>query len=222
MKKEGVLIFGASEHARCVIDIIEQIKDYKIIGIVDLLKEKGSIYQGYMVLGDIEDLPEIIEIYDVHKGIIAIGDNYLRKVKSEKIKRYSEDFSYISAIHPATIIGKNVIIGSGTVIMAGVIINNDTIIGEHCYLSTKVSLEHDSILGDFSSLSPGVTTGGHTSIGYCTAIGLGTNIIHGRTIGDHTVIGSGSLVLKDIGDFVVAYGVPAKVVRSRVVGEKYL
>ncbi len=222
MDKEGVLIFGASEHARCVIDIIEQVDQYKIIGIVDLLREKGSIYQGYEVLGDVEDLLEIIQIHDVHKGIIAIGDNYLRKIKTEKIKKLSNDFSYVSAIHPSTIIGKKVVISTGTVIMAGVIINNDSVIGEHCYLSTKVSLEHDSVLADFSSLSPGVTTGGHTKVGFCSAVGLGANIIHGKEIGKHSVIGAGSLVNKDIGDYVVAYGIPAKVIRSREEGAKYL
>lgn len=222
MKKESILIFGASEHARCVIDIIEQVNDYQIIGIIDILKDKGSSYQGYKVLGDLNDLPEIIKTYGVNKGVIAIGDNYLRIRKTENIKKYASDFAYVSAIHPSTIIGKKVTIGSGTVIMAGVIVNNDAVIGEHCYLSTKSSLEHDSILGDFSSLSPGVTTGGHTTVGYCTAIGLGANVLNGKTIGDHSVIGSGSLVTKDFGDYVVAYGSPAKVVRSREVGEKYL
>lgn len=222
MKKESILIFGASEHARCVIDIIEQVDEYQIVGIIDLLKEKGSVYQGYKVLGDIDDLPDIIETYDVHKGIIAIGDNYLRKKKTAMINSHSIDFSYVSAVHPSTIVGKNVCIGNGTVIMAGVIVNNDTAIGEHCYLSTKASLEHDSVLGDFSSLSPGVTTGGHTKVGFCTAIGLGANILHGKTIGDHSVIGSGSLVTKDIESYVVAYGIPAKIVRFREVGEKYL
>lgn len=222
MNKNSILIFGASEHARCVIDIIEQVNKYKIVGVIDLIKEKGTFYQGYEVLGDINDLPEIIKLFDVHKGIIAIGDNYLRLKNAEIINEFSFDFLFVSAIHPSLIAGKNVHIGDGTVIMAGAIVNNDTIIGQHCYLSTKASLGHDSIMHDFSSLSPGVTTGGRTTIGYCSVVGIGANIIHGRTIGKHTVIGSGSLVTKNIEDFVVAYGVPTKVIKSREVGDKYL
>ncbi len=222
MIKERILIFGASEHARCVIDIIEQVNNYQIVGVIDLLMTKGSAYQDYEILGNVNDLPEIIEIYNVHKGVIAIGDNYLRSRNAQIIKMSSIDFSFVSAIHPSVILGKNVIVGNGTVMMAGVIVNNDTTIGEHCYLSTKVSLGHDSVLADFSSLSPGVTAGGRTTIGMCSVVGIGTNILHGRTIGDHSVIGSGSLVVKDIENYVVAYGSPAKVVKTREIGEKYL
>lgn len=221
-EKEKVLIFGASEHARCVIDIIEQVDQYQIIGIVDLLKEKGSLCETYKVLGDVDDLPGIIEKYDVHRGVIAIGDNYLRSVNASIIRKHSNSFEFVSAIHPSAIIGKKVTIGNGTVLMAGVIINNDSIIGENCYLSTKVSVGHDSVLGDFSSLGPGVTTGGRTVVGYCSTVGIGANIINGRSIGDHSVVGSGSLLTKDIGDFVVAYGVPAKFVRTRKIDDGYL
>ncbi len=222
MEKEGIIIFGASEHARCVIDIIEQVDKYQIIGIVDLLKDKDSYYQDYKILGGIEDLPKIVKDYNVHKGIIAIGDDYLREKKTHKIRKLASDFFYITAIHPSAIIGKRVSIGCGTVIMAGAIINNDSTIGEHCYLSTKSSMGHDSIIGDFSSLGPGVTTGGRTTIGVCSAVGIGANILNGRSIGNHSVIGAGSLVTKDVDDFIVAYGVPAKMIRHRNAEEKYL
>lgn len=36
----------------------------------------------------------------------------------------------------------------------------------------------------------------------------------GVTIGDHVVIGAGSVVTRDIPDYVIACGVPCKVVRE--------
>lgn len=222
MEKENILLFGGSEHARCVIDIIERGDKYHIIGIIDKVIAKGTLCQGYEVLGNLGDLPEVIETFKVSKGVIAIGDNYHRSKKAENIKKYTRDFSYVSAIHPSAIIGKNVTIGEGTVMMAGVIVNNDSSIGEHCYISTKSSLGHDSIMDPFSSMGPGVTTGGRTTIGRCTAIGIGANILNGRNIGSHSVVGSGALVVNDVEDFVVVYGVPAKIVRSRQIDETYL
>ena len=53
-------------------------------------------------------------------------------------------------------------------------------------------------------------------------IGLGANVIHGVTIGDDTLVGAGALVLDDLPSQVVAYGVPARVARSRQPGERYL
>lgn len=222
IEKDRILIFGASGHARCIIDIVEQVGKYQIAGVVDIEKEKGTFFEGYQVLGSIDDLPEIIATHKVERGIIAIGDNYSRSKNAEIIRNHSPNFSFVCAIHPSVIIGKNVKIGDGTVVLAGVIITNDAVVGEHCCLSTKSSLAHDSVLDDFSSLGPGVTTGGGVKVGRCSVLGLGVNILHGRSIGKHSVVGSGSLVVKDIGDFIVAYGIPAKFVRTRDIDDRYL
>jgi len=59
-------------------------------------------------------------------------------------------------------------------------------------------------------------------IGAFTAVGLGASVIHEVTIGPHTVIGAGAVVLVEVPDHVVAFGVPARVVRARAEGEPYL
>ena len=119
-------------------------------------------------------------------------------------------------------VGAGLRVGAGTVLMAGVVVNSDSRIGAHCILNTRASLDHDCIMDDFSSLAPGVTVGGVARIGMYSAVSLGANIIHGKNIGAHTVVGAGALVQKDIPDHCVAYGVPARVVRPRAEGERYL
>jgi len=155
-------------------------------------------------------------------GIIAIGDNWIRSKVYEKIKSIGPNFTFVKTIHPNAQIAKNVQIGDGTVIMAGVIINSNSTVGNHCILNTNSSLDHDGFMDDFSSLAPNVTTGGDVKIGKFSAISLGANIVNGITIKEQTVVGAGSAVLEDIPEFSVAYGVPAKIMRKRVAGEKYL
>ncbi len=217
-----ILIFGASYHTKYTIDIIEQQNNYEIAGILDYNININEIYAGYKILGNDDDLPELVKQLKINRGIIAIGDNFVRYKVAEKILKMIPDFEFVSVVHPSVIIGKNCTMGKGNVIMAGVIINNDSTIGDHCFLATKASLDHDSSLGNFTSLSPGVTTGGNVKIGAFTAIGLGANIIHNMQIGEHTVIGAGALVSKNFGDYLVAYGVPAKEIRKRNAGDKYL
>ena len=43
-----------------------------------------------------------------------------------------------------------------------------------------------------------------------------------RRLGDEHVVGAGATVLKDLPPHVVAYGTPARAVRERKSGEKYL
>jgi acetyltransferase-like isoleucine patch superfamily enzyme len=54
------------------------------------------------------------------------------------------------------------------------------------------------------------------SIASAAAIGTGSNILA------EAIVGAGALVLDDIPERVVAYGVPARVARTRAPGEPYL
>lgn len=217
-----IFIFGASEHAKYTIDIIEQEQKHEIAGIFDDNLPKSTGFEGYNVLGKIESLPEAIEQTGVQRGIVAIGDNFTRLRVCKRIIELVPEFEFVSAIHPSVILGKNVKIGEGTLIMAGVVINNDTRLGQHTFIGTQTSIDHDSVLEDFASFSPGCTTGGAVHVGFCSAICLKAGIIHGVKIGSHTVVGAGSIVTRNLGDHLVAYGIPAKKIRDRQEGEPYL
>lgn len=218
----NIVIFGTSGQAKVILDILEKSSKYSIAGCIDDFKEKNSSFLDYKILGKTEDIPYLIKQNNLIGGIIAIGDNWVRKNVAEKIMSLDPSFNFINALHPQAQIGKNIQLGRGIAIMAGAIINPDSTIYDHCIVNTNSSLDHDSIMEEFSSLAPGVTTGGNVKIGKYSAISLGANIIHGITIGDHVVVGAGSLVLEDIPDSVVAYGSPAKIIREREKGEKYL
>ncbi len=217
----NVVIIGSSGHAKVVIDTIERECKYTIIGLIDSVKQVGDASFGYKVLGVEADLPTLVKSYDLDGGFIAIGDNWKRYLVMAKIKALLPTFQFISTIHPSAQIARSVTIGKGSILMAGAIVNSDSKVGNFCIVNTKASLDHDSIMEDFSSLAPNATTGGNVSIGAFSAVSLGANIIHGRSIGKHTVIGAGAVVLDDIPEFCVAYGVPAKVIRERREGDKY-
>ncbi|MCZ2845106.1 MAG: acetyltransferase [Candidatus Bathyarchaeota archaeon] len=217
-----IIVVGASDQSRCTIDVIEQQKAFEIYGVLDKNLPKGDFFAGYKILGYLEVIGELLQNREIHGGIVAIGDNFTRSKIVKEILTLYPDFQFVNAIHPSAIIGKNVKIGSGSLLMPGVILNNNSGVGDHCILLTRSSLDHDSTLGDFSSLSPGVTTGGRVSIGKCSAIGIGASILHCKTIGDHCVIGGGALINKNVDNGSVAYGVPARIVKKRKKSEKYL
>jgi len=222
MNKPGVIIFGASQHAKYTIDIIEKQGKYVIEGILDSKRPKGDFFEGYEILGTDEDLTQISNLTSVNLGIVAVGDNFIRGKIVKKIEGLDLGFRFISAVHPSVILGKNSLIKDGTLIMAGVVISNDVIIGENNFLATNCSVDHDSKLSDMVSVSAGATVGGGVIIEEFTAIALGASVIHGVSIGSHSVIGAGSVVVRDVPNNVVAYGSPCKVVRSRNEGDPYL
>ena len=219
---KNIVLFGGGTHVSYCIDILQKENKYQIVGITDPFAKIGSEILGYKIIGRQEEIKKLVVEYNIHAGLITIGDNWTRKLVRDIIVKILPDFEFVMAIHPSTIIGSNVMIGKGTVIMAGCIINPGANIHEFCFLATGAILEHDSLMEDYSSLSAGSVTGGKVRIGKFSAITLGVILFDRIEIGEHTVIGSGSLVTKNIPDNVLAYGTPAKIIRKREIGEKYL
>lgn len=64
-------------------------------------------------------------------------------------------------------------------------------------------------------ISPGATLAGNVRVGPLAHIGLGASIIEGVSVGTGSIIGAGAALVEDIPPWVVAVGVPAKIMRAR-------
>jgi len=121
---------------------------------------------------------------------------------------------YTTLLHPTSIVASTVRIENGVIINPGVIIAPYVTVEKHTFINRQVSIGHHTLIGEFSQINPAVSIAGHCSIGKDTVIGIGARIIENVSIGDNVIIGAGSLVTGAIPDNVVAYGVPAKVIRE--------
>jgi sugar O-acyltransferase (sialic acid O-acetyltransferase NeuD family) len=204
------------------LDILEKQAVHQVVGLLDDFKPVGTTLFGYEVVGSVSDVVRLTARLQADGLLVAIGDNFIRSQLAARLKSLAPQLSFITAVHPSAQIARGVTLGGGSVVMAGVVINSDSAIGESCILNSNCSVDHDNRIGSFSSLAPRVATGGNVALDEGSAVGIGAVILHGRKIGQHAIVGAGSVVTRDVPDFTVAYGVPAKVVRSRTVGEKYL
>lgn len=219
---KNLVIFGGGLHANVCIDIFEKSGEYSIVGIIDSKAEIGTTLHGYPVIGRQENIVELIASHNIAAGFITVGDNYNRKLLRDIIISLVPDFEFVNAIHPSVIIGRNVKLGVGIALLAKVAVGSSAEIEDFCILNTGAQLDHNCFMGEFSHLSGGSITGGKVRIGKFSAITLGVVIIDRVSIGENTVVGSGSVVMHDLPDNVLAYGTPARVIRSREPGEKFL
>jgi len=219
---KNIIIYGASGHAKMIVDIILKNNNYNLIGFIDSYKPINDTIYGYKILGDLTHLPELIKLHHIEGIIIGIGDNYTRYQAFQNISTIAPDLEFISAVHPNSAVANDVKIPRGTVVMAHVVINADAKVGEFCILNTKSSLGHDSAMEDFSSLASGAMVSGNVKIGFCSAVCLRASLIQNISIGKHTVIGAASLVLKSIGDLKLAFGIPINTIKEREIDSKYL
>jgi len=217
--EENIVVYGAGGHAKAVIDVIEQAGVGRIVGLLDGYQPAGTKVYGYEILGDESYLARDDGITGV---TIAIGDNWRRARAEQSIRAVRPDCRFVSAVHPRASVARGAVIGAGSVVMAGAVVGSDAVVGRHCVLYTLSSLDHDSRMEDFATLAPHAATGGNVRIGACSVVSIGARVIHSVSIGEHTVIGAGATVLSNIEGYSVAYGTPARIVRRRAAGERYL
>lgn len=197
-----MILYGASGHAKVILEML-LLNGVKVDYIIDDNPNHCEILGIKVYKTNIRNL-------DISKNVvISIGDNKIRKKISEKYH-----LSYVTAIHPKSVISKFTKIGIGTVIMANATINSDVCIGKHCILNTACVVEHDCIIGDFSHISPNASLAGNVHVGVGTQIGIGASIIQGINIGKWCLIGAGSVVLNDIPDFSIVVGNPGRVIKA--------
>ena len=219
---KNIVLIGGGNQAHYTIDIIEKEGKYNIIGIIDSLHKIGTVRFGYKIIGKQENIKKLIIKYSIDGGIISVGDNWSRYKISQQIFFLQPKFKWFNAIHPSVIIGNNVVFGTGVVAMAGCIFNPKTKIGNFTFFATGAQIDHDCTIDDFASVSAGSITGGHVFLGKFSAITLGVTVTDRLKIGENTVVGAGSLVLKDLPDNVLVYGVPCKIIKERINHEKFL
>lgn len=211
MKK--LIVIGAGGHARSVLDIVLNNRQYKIIGCID------NVFPHKKNVENMKDIPiigtdECLQRY-FNEGIkyifVAIGDNSLRK----KLMQYALDigFELVNIISKSAIISTRAILGKGICVMPGAVININCVVGNGCVINTNCSLDHDCTLGEYCHIAPGVSLSGSVTVGEGTQIGTGSSVINKKCIGRWSFIGAGSVVVRNIDDNVLAYGVPARIVK---------
>lgn len=192
-------LFGASGHAKVILDILEA-SEQRVEALIDD-NENVRELQDYKVLHGVTDASPII---------VSIGVNAIRK---KVVGKLTGEFG--TAVHPTAIVSPTATIDEGTVVMQGAIIQADARVGKHCIVNTGASVDHECALGDYVHISPHATLCGNVSVGEGTWIGAGATVIPGVKIGAWSIIGAGAVVLKDIPDGVVAVGNPCRVIRRR-------
>lgn len=193
--KELVLI-GGGGHCHSCIDVIESRGEYRIRGIVDSRLSRLDKVLAYPVLGDDDDLGELLK--ESPNTLITVGH-----IKSPDVRiRLFEQAKLLGASFPVVCastayISRHADVSEGTVIMHGAFVNANTSISQNTIVNSAALVEHDCEIGAHCHISTGVRINGGVRIGAGCFIGSGVIIREGLNIAASSIIAAGSVLLSD-------------------------
>lgn len=144
---------------------------------------------------------------DIYEVVVAIGDSQLRRKVVESLP---VETRYITIIHPTVAKTPWVEIGEGSVLLAGVSLTCQINIGRHAQLNPNTTIAHDCKIGDYFTAAPSACVNGICSIGDRVFLGSNAALRQGVSVCDDVTVGMGSVVVKNIHESGVYYGIPAR------------
>lgn len=130
---------------------------------------------------------------------------------------------HFSHVQSGTTIGKKCVLGQN------VNVGNNVSIGDYCKIQNNVSVYEGVTLEDYVFCGPSMVFTNildprckypqvgaeyyvQTLVKEGASIGANATIVCGNTLGKHCMIGAGSVVTKDVPDYALVVGIPAKII----------
>lgn len=201
-----LFIVGCSGHGKVVADIAVKTGKYDRICFLDD-NPKSECCMQFPVVGN-SNYKGILPEDEV---FVAIGNPGIREKLMDQYQ--TEGFKLATLIHPHAVIGMNVKIGVGTVIMAGAVVNPDTKLGDGVIVNTGATVDHDNRISDYVHVSAGAHLAGTVSAGVRTWIGAGAVVSNNIAVCGDVLIGAGAVVIRDIQECGTYVGVPARKIK---------
>lgn len=210
VNKEEIYVIGTGGFAKEVYFLLKETNLYEFKGFVDYKPKNSHLVVG-VESNPIIDEEEFLSKYKGSNIVIGVGRPHLLKKLSEKF----EGFKTPNIIHPSFISDKkNINMGVGNIITAGVIFTTNITIGSFNVFNLNMTIGHDSIIGNQNVFNPSTNISGNNKIGDGNLFGVGSISLENMEIGNNNVIGASALLTKNINDDGVYVGIPAKMMKN--------
>jgi sugar O-acyltransferase (sialic acid O-acetyltransferase NeuD family) len=172
--KRKLILLGGGGHCKSCIDVIEQSKQFQIVGVLDSLENVGHTILAYDIIGTDEQIDELVA--EECEFLVTVGQIRSPKVREKLFAKLQAGNAKIATvISPRAYVSPYATVGVGTIVMHDVLINADVQIGQNCIINSKALIEHDVLIED------------HCHISTSTVLNGGVTVKEGSFFGSHAV-----------------------------------
>jgi sugar O-acyltransferase (sialic acid O-acetyltransferase NeuD family) len=173
----------------------------------------GTTFYGVPVIGGAERVADL-------KGP---GTRFVNLITRDTPTRYETTCQIVEAggelgnfVHPGIDLTMTRM-GVGNYLQEGVIIQAEVSLGDNSSISYGSLIGHEGRIGNSVFMAPGVAIAGCVEVGDGAFIGTNATILPRLRIGRWATVGAGAVVTKDVPDYAVVVGNPARIIKTQAV-----
>ncbi|MEN7549768.1 NeuD/PglB/VioB family sugar acetyltransferase [Rapidithrix thailandica] len=204
-----VIILGATSAGKQALEIFKSL-EIEVYCFLDDDKElHNTEISDVSVMGHTRDDGFLKFIGKRCEVFVGINENEERKELVEFV-RARRKVQPVNAIHPLAYVASSAHVGHGNLINVGAVVNAGAEVKNACMIQSKAVVETDVVLEDYVSVGTGAIINANCTVGEGSLIGSGAILAPGVKIGKNVQVAPGSLVMQNVDDNQVVFGVPAK------------
>lgn len=208
-----IIFIGAAnpETIRMVMSVKRASTDFDPIGFVDNDPEKSGLsFCGLPILGTVDSLSALIDEQTRIVNLIT-GTTTARYLVTLDAVRQGAILT--NFIHPSVDLTMTRW-GLGNYIQEGVIAQAEVEVGDNSSIHMGSLIGHESKIGNSVFIAHAVSISGCCDIGDGCFIGTNATVLPRTKIGKWSIIGAGAVVTRDVPDYSVVVGNPARIIRK--------
>ena len=198
MSVPAIVVYGGGGHGRVLLDLLQTLARYEVVGVVDDHLRPGDDVLGAPVLGGSEVLAEL-RARDVALAVNGIGGIGRIESRVEVFDRLAgAGFSCPSLVHPRAVVEPSATLADGVQVLALAYVGTAATIGFGSLVNTSAVVNHDCVLGRYANVSPGGLLAGEVALGDRAMVGMGATLNVGVQVGEGALIGNSAVVKADV------------------------
>ncbi len=211
---KNLILIGARGYGREIFGDIHYFDEYKRgeWSIKGFLDSDAHALDGYAcAFGEYPPILGAPEEYEPQPDDIffcALGDPGYRRKYAEMI--LAKGGQFVSLIHPEAAVSPGAKVGVGCVISKWCTVSNNVTIGDFTTVHSFCTMGHDVKIGAYNAIESYCFFGGYSQTGDNVTCHPRVSFIPHKKVGNNVTIGAHSVVMRNFGDNLHLFGIPAK------------
>jgi sugar O-acyltransferase (sialic acid O-acetyltransferase NeuD family) len=211
-KAEKILVWGGKSQARIIESMLRE-KGRSVSFIFDPFLKEACFKTDAIFGHDIRALQNFLK--EATHFVVGIGGEHgMARAKLSLFLEKKFGLSPLTIKSDFAFSDGTSTIGSGFQAMPGAVLHKFCRVGNYVLINTNAAVDHECNLGDGVHIMGGAALAGCVTVKKYATIGTNATILPHLTIGEGALVGAGAVVTKDVPDFQVVAGVPARLVRK--------